>query len=45
VVCWACARTSPPCTGLSYTLLRSNAYLQNLLALAPMVQQTQGFTM
>jgi uncharacterized protein YbjT (DUF2867 family) len=32
-------------SGLSYTLLRSNAYLQNLLALAPMVQQTQGFTM
>jgi uncharacterized protein YbjT (DUF2867 family) len=32
-------------TGLSSTLLRSNAYLQNLLALAPMVKQTRGFTM
>ncbi|HJP78957.1 MAG TPA: NmrA family NAD(P)-binding protein [Pseudonocardiaceae bacterium] len=32
-------------TGLAYTLLRSNAYLQNLLALAPMIRQTQGFTM
>jgi uncharacterized protein YbjT (DUF2867 family) len=31
--------------GVAYTLLRSNAYLQNLLALAPMIQQTQGFTM
>lgn len=32
-------------TGMSHTLLRSNAYLQNLLAMAPMVQRTQGFTM
>ncbi len=32
-------------TGLAYTLLRSNAYLQNLLALAPMVKQTRGFLM
>lgn len=32
-------------TGLTYTLLRSNAYLQNLLALAPMIRQTRGFTM
>jgi uncharacterized protein YbjT (DUF2867 family) len=31
--------------GPAYTLLRSNAYLQNLFALAPMIQQTQGFTM
>jgi uncharacterized protein YbjT (DUF2867 family) len=32
-------------TGLAYTLLRSNAYMQNLLALAPMIKQTQGFLM
>jgi uncharacterized protein YbjT (DUF2867 family) len=32
-------------SGLSYTLLRANAYLQNLLALAPMIRQTQGFVM
>jgi uncharacterized protein YbjT (DUF2867 family) len=32
-------------TGLPHTLLRANAYLQNLLALAPAVKQTQGFTM
>lgn len=32
-------------TDLSYTLLRSNAYLQNLLALAPMIRQARGFTM
>jgi uncharacterized protein YbjT (DUF2867 family) len=30
-------------TGLAYTLLRSNAYMQNLFALAPMVKQTRGF--
>lgn len=32
-------------TGLAYTLLRSNAYMQNLLALAPMIKRTQGFLM
>ncbi|MEV6442975.1 NmrA family NAD(P)-binding protein [Amycolatopsis sp. NPDC051716] len=32
-------------TGLPHTLLRSNAYLQNLLALAPSVRQTRNFTM
>jgi uncharacterized protein YbjT (DUF2867 family) len=32
-------------SGLPHTLLRSNAYLQNLLALAPMVKQTGGFVM
>ncbi|HEY2699897.1 MAG TPA: SDR family oxidoreductase [Pseudonocardiaceae bacterium] len=32
-------------TGLGYTMLRSNAYLQNLFALAPMIKQTQGFIM
>ncbi|HEX6520695.1 MAG TPA: SDR family oxidoreductase [Streptosporangiaceae bacterium] len=32
-------------TGLAYTLLRSNAYMQNLLALAPMIKQTGGFVM
>ena len=32
-------------TGLSYTLLRANAYMQNLLALAPMIKQTGGFLM
>jgi uncharacterized protein YbjT (DUF2867 family) len=31
--------------GLGYTLLRSNAYMQNLLALAPMIRQTGGFVM
>jgi uncharacterized protein YbjT (DUF2867 family) len=32
-------------TGLAYTQLRSNAYMQNLLALAPMIRQTGGFVM
>ena len=32
-------------SGLAFTFLRANAYLQNLLALAPMVKQTQGFVM
>lgn len=32
-------------SGLAWTLLRSNAYLQNLLALAPLVRQTSGFVM
>jgi uncharacterized protein YbjT (DUF2867 family) len=32
-------------TGLARTLLRSNAYMQNLLALAPMIKQTGGFLM
>jgi uncharacterized protein YbjT (DUF2867 family) len=32
-------------TGLAYTLLRSNAYMQNLLALAPMIRRTGGFQM
>jgi len=32
-------------TGLSFTLLRANAYMQNLLALAPMIKQTGGFLM
>jgi uncharacterized protein YbjT (DUF2867 family) len=32
-------------SGLAYTLLRPNAYLQNLLALAPMIKQTRGFLM
>jgi uncharacterized protein YbjT (DUF2867 family) len=32
-------------TGLAYTLLRSNAYMQNLLALAPVIKQTNGFLM
>jgi uncharacterized protein YbjT (DUF2867 family) len=32
-------------TGLAYTLLRPNAYMQNLLALAPMINQTGGFLM
>lgn len=31
--------------GLAYTLLRSNAYMQNLLALAAMIRQTGGFVM
>jgi len=32
-------------TGLSYTLLRANAYMQNLLVLAPMIKQAGGFLM
>jgi uncharacterized protein YbjT (DUF2867 family) len=32
-------------TGVAHTLLRSNAYLQNLLALAPVIRQTRGFVM
>jgi uncharacterized protein YbjT (DUF2867 family) len=32
-------------TGLSYTLLRANAYMQNLLALAPLIKQSGGFLM
>jgi len=32
-------------SGLAWTLLRSNAYLQNLLALAPIVKQSGGFVM
>ncbi|BCY09623.1 NmrA family NAD(P)-binding protein [Actinoplanes sp. L3-i22] len=32
-------------SGVAYTLLRSNAYPQNLFALAPMVKQTRGFLM
>jgi uncharacterized protein YbjT (DUF2867 family) len=32
-------------SGLGYTLLRANAYMQNLLALAPMIKQTDGFVM
>ncbi|MFF4734111.1 SDR family oxidoreductase [Streptomyces mirabilis] len=32
-------------SGLSYTLLRANAYMQNLLALAPMIKQSGGFLM
>lgn len=32
-------------TGLSFTLLRANAYMQNLLALAPMIKQAGGFLM
>jgi uncharacterized protein YbjT (DUF2867 family) len=32
-------------TGLAFTLLRANAYMQNLLALAPMIKQTGGFLM
>lgn len=31
--------------GLSYTLLRANAYMQNLLTLAPMIKQSGGFLM
>ena len=31
--------------GLAHTLLRANAYMQNLLALAPMIRQTGGFLM
>jgi uncharacterized protein YbjT (DUF2867 family) len=30
-------------SGLAYTLLRANAFMQNLLALAPTIKQTQGF--
>jgi uncharacterized protein YbjT (DUF2867 family) len=32
-------------SGLAHTLLRPNAYLQNLLALAPVVSRTRGFPM
>lgn len=32
-------------TGLAYTLLRANAYMQNILALAPMIKHTGGFLM
>ncbi|MEB3049867.1 SDR family oxidoreductase [Mycolicibacter sp. MYC123] len=32
-------------TGLAHTLLRPNAYLQNLLAMAPVIRQTGGFVM
>lgn len=32
-------------SGLAHTLLRSNAYMQNLLALAPTVKQTSSFVM
>lgn len=32
-------------SSLAWTLLRSNAYLQNLLTLAPIVKQTSGFGM
>lgn len=32
-------------SGLSYTLLRANAYMQNILALAPMIKQSGGFLM
>ena len=32
-------------TGIGHTLLRANAYQQNLLSLAPSVQATQGFIM
>ena len=32
-------------SSLAWTLLRSNAYLQNLLTLAPIVKQTSGFVM
>ena len=32
-------------TGLAHTLLRSNAYMQNLLAGVPMIRQTGGFLM
>ncbi|MEU4238194.1 NmrA family NAD(P)-binding protein [Actinoplanes sp. NPDC026619] len=30
-------------SGLQFTLLRANAYMQNLLTLAPMIKQTEGF--
>ncbi|MFD9894426.1 NmrA family NAD(P)-binding protein [Amycolatopsis sp. NPDC059027] len=32
-------------TGLGYTLLAPNLYLQNLLTFAPSIKQTRGFTM
>lgn len=32
-------------TGIACTLLRSNAYMQNLLTLAPMIARTKGFVM
>jgi uncharacterized protein YbjT (DUF2867 family) len=32
-------------SGLGYTLLRSNAYMQNLFALASMIRKTHGFVM
>lgn len=32
-------------SGLSYTLLRANAYMQNLLALAPTIKQSRRFLM
>ncbi|WP_331744248.1 NmrA family NAD(P)-binding protein (plasmid) [Streptomyces sp. NBC_01136] len=32
-------------SGLSYTLLRANAYMQNLLALAPVIKQSGRFVM
>jgi uncharacterized protein YbjT (DUF2867 family) len=32
-------------SGPAHTLLRSNAYMQNLLALAPMIERTGGFVM
>ncbi|MCO5969268.1 SDR family oxidoreductase [Actinoallomurus soli] len=32
-------------TGLAYTLLAPNLFMQNLLAVAPMIKQTGGFTM
>jgi uncharacterized protein YbjT (DUF2867 family) len=31
--------------GVSYTLLRANAYMQNILALAPVIKQSGGFVM
>src|SRR5208282_4651093 len=30
-------------SGLAHTLLRSNAYMQNVLALAPAIAKTSGF--
>jgi uncharacterized protein YbjT (DUF2867 family) len=32
-------------TGLDYTLLGPNLFMQNLLAIAPMIRQTRGFVM
>ncbi|SDN93305.1 NmrA family NAD(P)-binding protein [Actinacidiphila guanduensis] len=32
-------------SGIACTLLRANAYMQNLLALAPMIKQSRGFVM
>jgi uncharacterized protein YbjT (DUF2867 family) len=32
-------------SGIAFTLLRSNAYMQNLLALAPMIARSKGFVM